>query len=86
MASRRHEWETKNEWMLFHHGVVPAIASVIETFTTKGDGILITPPVYPPFFQIPGLLERNIVECVMMKKMESIQLILLNLKNVYSKM
>ena len=22
----RHSWETENEWMLFHHGVVPAIA------------------------------------------------------------
>lgn len=63
--SERHSWQTQNEWMLFHHGVVPAIATVIETFTTKGDGILITPPVYPPFFQIPGQMERNIVECVM---------------------
>ena len=48
-----------------HHGVVPAIASVVETLTTKGDGVLVTPPVYPPFFNIPGLLERNIIECVM---------------------
>ncbi|MBE1556383.1 PatB family C-S lyase [Sporosarcina limicola] len=66
--AERQGWETKNEWMLFNHGVVPAIASVIETFTTKGDGILITPPVYPPFFQIPGLQERKIVECVMKEK------------------
>jgi cystathionine beta-lyase len=63
--AERHSWETQNEWMMFHHGVVPAIASVIETFTSKGDGVLVTPPVYPPFFNIPGLLERNIVECVM---------------------
>lgn len=61
----RHGWQTKNEWMLFHHGVVPAIASVIETFTTKEDAILITSPVYPPFFQIPGHMERTIVEYVM---------------------
>ncbi len=59
----RHAWETKNEWMMFHHGVVPAIASVIETFTTKKDAVLITTPVYPPFFQIPGHMERTIVEC-----------------------
>ena len=61
----RHAWQTQNDWMLFHHGVVPAIATVIETFTTKGDGILITPPVYPAFFQVPGQMERTIVECVM---------------------
>lgn len=66
--SERHEWETKNEWMLFHQGVVPAIASVVETFTTAGDGILVTSPVYPPFFQIPQRQQRNIVECVMLEK------------------
>jgi cysteine-S-conjugate beta-lyase len=65
---QRHSWETENEWMLFHHGVVPAIATVIETFTEDGDGILITPPVYPPFFQVPALMERTIVECVMTEK------------------
>ena len=62
---KRHAWQTKNEWMLFHHGVVPAIASVIETLTTTEDAILITPPVYPPFFQIPSLMNRTIVEYVM---------------------
>ncbi|MDS9472800.1 MalY/PatB family protein [Sporosarcina pasteurii] len=62
-----HSWETKNEWMLFHHGVVPAIASVIETFTTEEDAILITPPVYPPFFQVPGHMERTVVTCEMIE-------------------
>lgn len=63
--SERHGWETNNEWMLFHQGVVPAIASVVETFTSKGDGILVTSPVYPPFFHIPKIQGRHIVECVM---------------------
>lgn len=61
----RHAWQTENDWMLFHHGVVPAIASVIETFTTTDDAILITSPVYPPFFQIPGHMERDIIECTL---------------------
>lgn len=60
--SERHGWEVENDWMLFHHGVVPAIASIVETFTEKGDGILITTPVYPPFFKVPGNLGRTIVE------------------------
>ena len=34
----------------------------------KGDGILVTSPVYPPFFQIPERQERNIVECIMIEK------------------
>lgn len=65
--SSRHGWETKNDWMLFHHGVVPAIATVVETFSKKGDNILITTPVYPPFFNVPGHQERNIVECALLE-------------------
>lgn len=61
----RHSWQTENDWMLFHHGVVPAISSVVETFTKKGDTILVTPPVYPPFFQVPGHMERTVVTCEM---------------------
>ncbi|MDN4609085.1 MalY/PatB family protein [Sporosarcina highlanderae] len=61
--SYRYDWETENDWMLFHHGVVPAIATVVETFTKAGDNVLITTPVYPPFFNVPGHQRRNIVEC-----------------------
>lgn len=61
----RHHWAVKNEWMLFNHGVVPAIASVIETFTTSEEAILVTSPVYPPFFQVPGHMERTVVTCEM---------------------
>ena len=58
----RHGWQTENEWMLFHHGVVPAIATVVETFTEKNDRVLINTPVYPPFFTIPGKQGRQVVE------------------------
>jgi len=58
----RHGWKTQNEWMLFHHGVIPAIATVIETFTQKNDRVLITTPVYPPFFSVPEKQGRQVVE------------------------
>jgi cystathionine beta-lyase len=58
----KHNWQTQTEWMLFHHGVVPAIATVVETFTSRGGRILITPPVYPPFFSIPEKLGRQVEE------------------------
>ncbi|MFX3675331.1 MAG: MalY/PatB family protein [Paenisporosarcina sp.] len=61
----RHQWQTENEWMLFHQGVVPAIATVIETFTQKGDRILVTPPIYPPFFLLPERQGRIVEESVL---------------------
>ncbi|BAQ08501.1 fis family transcriptional regulator [Bacillus sp. OxB-1] len=61
----RYGWNTENEWMQFHQGVVPAIATIIDTFTEEGDGILITTPVYPPFFRIPLQQQRTVVESEM---------------------
>lgn len=58
----RHNWEVKDEWMLVHHGVVPAMASTIETLTSKHDNILVMAPVYPPFSKLPDRLERNLIE------------------------
>ena len=66
--ARKHDWQTKNEWMLSHHGVVPAIASVVETMTHEGDAILITPPVYPPFSSVPSLQKRVLEECQLVER------------------
>ncbi len=63
--SKRHGFEPKNEWMLSHHGVVPAIATVVETLTDEGDTVLITPPVYPPFASVPSLQKRVLEECML---------------------
>lgn len=61
--ARRHRWEIEPESILFHHGVVPAIASIIETFTKEGDKIAISTPVYPPFFNVPSHQNREIITC-----------------------
>ncbi|KXH79217.1 MalY/PatB family protein [Sporosarcina sp. HYO08] len=61
----RHNWQIEKDWILFHQGVVPAIATVVETFTTQDDAILVTSPVYPPFFNVPKFQERKLIECVM---------------------
>ncbi|WP_332849206.1 MalY/PatB family protein [Bacillus xiapuensis] len=52
----RHSWEIEESWLLFHHGVVPSIQAAIETFTDKGDAVVVQSPVYTPFFD---MIERN---------------------------
>lgn len=47
---RRHQWSVKTEWMVFSPGVVPAINIAVLSFTHPGDGIIVQPPVYFPFF------------------------------------
>lgn len=60
---RRHQWTIDPAAILFNQGVVPAIASIVETFTEPGDKIAVSTPVYPPFFNIPNHQQRSIVSC-----------------------
>ena len=47
---RRHQWEIKPEWISFSPGVVAGLTLAIEAFSKPGDGVIIQPPVYFPFF------------------------------------
>ncbi len=60
---KRHNWSIDPKTILFHQGVVPAIATVIETFTEPGDKICASTPVYPAFFSIPKAQKREVVTC-----------------------
>lgn len=61
-ARWRYGWTIEPEWLMHSPGVVPAINLSILAFTEPGDGVLIQPPVYPPFFSCPRLNDRRIVE------------------------
>ena len=57
----RHQWTISKDLLLFHEGVIPALATIIETFTEAGDNVAISSPVYVPFTSIPMNLKRNVV-------------------------
>jgi cystathionine beta-lyase len=46
----RHRWEIEREWLARSPGVVPALSLCVNAFTSPGDGIVVQPPVYYPFF------------------------------------
>lgn len=60
--NRRHNWEVKKEWISFSPGVVAGITLAIETFSKPGDGIVVQPPVYFPFFESVKGTKRKMVE------------------------
>lgn len=60
---RRHDWHIDPNTLMFHQGVVPALGTILETFTKPGDKICISTPVYPAFFSIPNAQKREVVEC-----------------------
>lgn len=46
---RRHGWDVREEWIASTPGVVCAVNLLVRTFTGRGDGVVIQPPVYYPF-------------------------------------
>jgi cystathionine beta-lyase len=46
---RKHGWKVKRDWLCFTPGVVPALKAVVRTFVRPGEGVIVQPPVYPPF-------------------------------------
>ncbi|MFT8872381.1 MAG: MalY/PatB family protein [Sporolactobacillus sp.] len=59
--SRRHGWSVEPEWICHSPGVVTALNLIVDGFTTRGDKVLIQPPVYPPFRKAVANQHRELV-------------------------
>ena len=59
---RRHGWQLERDWLLFTPGVVPGLTLAVYSLTQEGDGVIIQPPVYPPFFELIKDNGRRVVE------------------------
>lgn len=58
----RHNWAIQKEWISFSPGVVSALTFAIETFSKPGDGVIVQPPVYFPFFDCVKGTKRKMIE------------------------
>jgi cystathionine beta-lyase len=43
-------WHVDRSWLVFSTGIVHALHMIIRAFTSPGDGVILQPPVYYPFF------------------------------------
>ncbi len=59
---RRQNWEIRKEWLCFTPGIVPALNIAVLSFTQAGDGIIVQPPVYYPFFAAAVRNGRRLLE------------------------
>ena len=59
---RRHNWEIKPEWISFSPGVVAGLTMAIEALSKPGDGVIVQPPVYFPFFDSVKGTGRQMIE------------------------
>lgn len=60
--TKHHNFTPKAEWLVQTPGVVPAINFAIRALTREGDGIVIMPPVYYPFYDTIKHAKRHITE------------------------
>ena len=59
---RRHNWSIEKEWISSSPGVVAGLTVAIETFSKPGDGVIVQPPVYFPFFDCVKGTKRKLIE------------------------
>ncbi|WP_029655084.1 MalY/PatB family protein [Marinobacter daepoensis] len=58
----RHGWAIQQEWIVMAPGVVPSLNAACLAFAEPGDGVIIQPPVYPPFFSSVRDTGRRVIE------------------------
>ncbi|NTF35005.1 MalY/PatB family protein [Rhizobium skierniewicense] len=58
---RRFGWQVDPDWIVTTSGVLSSIMAIIQAFSHPGESILIQPPVYGPFFDVPWVNGRHIV-------------------------
>jgi len=49
---KRHGWKINPDWLVFTNGVVPTLGVAIKVFSRPGDGVVLQPPVYYPFYDV----------------------------------
>lgn len=59
---RRHQWDIRKEWISFSPGVVAGLTYAIESFSKPGDGVVVQPPVYFPFFDSVKGTKRKMIQ------------------------
>ena len=58
----RHNWAIRPEWISFSPGVVAGLTLAIEALSEAGDGVIVQPPVYFPFFDSVKGSGRQLIE------------------------
>lgn len=59
---KRHGLSMQEEWLIALSGVIPALAATIKALASKGDKIVVQPPVYNHFFTTIANSDCDLVE------------------------
>jgi len=59
---KKYKWPIEREWLVALNSIVPAMNLAVEQLTAPGDGVLIQPPVYSPFYGAVKKQKRRLLE------------------------
>ena len=59
---KRHGWEIQREWILLSPGVVSSLHAAVMAFAQSGEGVIVQPPVYFPFFSSVTVTGRRPIQ------------------------
>ena len=65
---KRHNWEVAREWIVMAPGVVPSLFASVMAFAREGEGVIVQPPVYFPFFTAVTTNRRRLVESLQLRR------------------
>ena len=67
-----HAWEIKRDWIVLAPGVVPSLNVAVMALTNEGDGVIVQPPVYFPFFSAANNTGRRLIENPLVLKVDGL--------------
>ncbi len=59
---KAHGWQIEKEWIAPINAIVTGLNLSVEALTKEGDGIIIQPPIYPPFYYAAKNHGRKLLE------------------------
>jgi cystathionine beta-lyase len=67
-ASRRWDWKVDPDAVVALPEIMVGVAELLRVLTVPGDGIVITTPVYPPFFSVIAEVGRRVIEAPLLPR------------------
>lgn len=59
---KRHGWAVERDWIVMAPGVVTSLFASVMAFAEQGEGVIVQPPVYAPFFSAVTTNQRRLIE------------------------
>ncbi len=58
---KRHGWIVQRDWIVMAPGVVTSLFATVTAFAEEGEGVIVQPPVYSPFFSAVTTNQRRLI-------------------------